>query len=224
MGEYVRFFFCSSALGTYIYYLDILQPESTVAHNWVLTIYIQNCKLICPGSGWPALAMPVLKGIKLLKLDRVANHCPKRYYCRFTLNWLKYPVAGHGEFTKHIQHILENFVWPTVRGSKKDLCKHYSCGVLLRYYFPSWLTVTNNKKKNIPRKPKPWTSRKLFHLNWKDCFRALVNIWSLVHTGVAYANSLRVTAGCQQSYSWKRNVSKDGSNIRLCQVKNYVVL
>ena len=37
--------------------------------------------------------MPLLKGIKLLKLDSVANHCPKRYYCRFNR------VAGHGEFT-----------------------------------------------------------------------------------------------------------------------------
>ena len=80
-GRICPLFFCSSALGTYIYYLDILQPESTVAHNWVLTIYIQNCKLISPGSGWPAFAMPVLKGIKLLKLGSVANHCPKRWYC-----------------------------------------------------------------------------------------------------------------------------------------------
>ena len=27
MGEYVHLFFCSSVHGTYIYYLDILQPE-----------------------------------------------------------------------------------------------------------------------------------------------------------------------------------------------------
>ena len=49
--------------------------------------YIQHCKLSYMLRVWLIGSCDAwLKGINLLKLDSVANHCPKCYYCRFTLN------------------------------------------------------------------------------------------------------------------------------------------
>ena len=69
MGEYVCFFLQLSARNIHL-----------------LSRYPAAGEYGGPQLGFDDIWMPVLKGIKLLKLDSVANHCPKRYYCRFTLN------------------------------------------------------------------------------------------------------------------------------------------